>query len=734
MAINRLDYPIGHVLSGTEVTCCIWDDYGSALVYKPSHGLTTGQYVYIKSNVSNYNGFWYVVVNNGSSFYLRESASSYSSNLTGVVDTCTASYQVAVMDHYFQSVHLPIVYKTENDLWPVNTNSSFTSRTISSIASDNGLVKLTLSGSLGTFYALDYIKISSNTSFTEEVYQIVTKTSSSIVTINKAYTAGMSTSGTVLFYPNNYFIRYAIYGGLNSNHYWQSKKPFTLISTIDIVPNEDNIAVIDISKYLKEQISVTENSTLSPYLPNNLDFFTQFYVVATEYYDSAATGTVVSTSGGTIGDSTVYGSAINSMLPFKNIHSGHLSEYIYGDSNNLIKFLTTFDPVLFTGEYFDISFINNIATTSISTFRLKRDVYIAGVLKETFYDTIGNRGEGIYRQQISQSGWSEDRIDLTLQAKDIDLNRQITALNITNPPDSYTWLQSGNSWQFYGEPGFSTTSETRKTSYYAIRNIYAQTNFVVSTNLSLTVNYTGGTGHVTTYNLYAVSIDSSGTASAGVLLKTLTVSGASGSSSYSGGGISFTVAADYYVGLYAEVIHTCSSVAADSSSAVSGTISALYTLTSLTNVSETKTITVKSDCASQSIYLGWLNHLGGFEYWKFTARKDYNYVVEKANTTEKNIYTNWPNSYGEFANSVKKQISRTSRKKVRVRSQYLTSEQLDGIKNLRFSPLVQVVTDQYSQTNVIVDTGSFKTATDAQDLNSFEFGIEYTDNLPSQAE
>ena len=46
------------------------------------------------------------------------------------------------------------------------------------------------------------------------------------------------------------------------------------------------------------------------------------------------------------------------------------------------------------------------------------------------------------------------------------------------------------------------------------------------------------------------------------------------------------------------------------------------------NLSEAKEFEVDSDCANQEIYLTWLNSTGGWDYWKFTAEKDYNLNIE----------------------------------------------------------------------------------------------------------
>lgn len=150
-------------------------------------------------------------------------------------------------------------------------------------------------------------------------------------------------------------------------------------------------------------------------------------------------------------------------------------------------------------------------------------------------------------------------------------------------------------------------------------------------------------------------------------------------------------------------------------------------------VSEVLTINVDNDCSNQDFYLTWLNYLGVFDYWNFKARKIYSVNVEGSRTQEKNIYTNWPASGGEFADTMRQQTGRESRNGIRVESQHLTLEQLEAIKWIVSSPLVQIVTSVYDRRTVIVDGSSVRLYRDQDKLFNIGFTISYTDELPSQS-
>jgi hypothetical protein len=130
--------------------------------------------------------------------------------------------------------------------------------------------------------------------------------------------------------------------------------------------------------------------------------------------------------------------------------------------------------------------------------------------------------------------------------------------------------------------------------------------------------------------------------------------------------------------------------------------------------------------------LTFLNHLGGFEYFFFTAKKEYGVDVEETGETTENILPNWPNSWGLNADTIDKQTFRKSRDYVIVRSQYLSLNQLQALKQIRTSPLVQIMTTRLDRRTIIVDTDSFKVYDEADKVFSVQFKVRFTNLNPSQ--
>jgi hypothetical protein len=149
--------------------------------------------------------------------------------------------------------------------------------------------------------------------------------------------------------------------------------------------------------------------------------------------------------------------------------------------------------------------------------------------------------------------------------------------------------------------------------------------------------------------------------------------------------------------------------------------------------SETKVFTVDCDCNKYNLKLTWLNNLGGWEYWNFTAGKDYQIDIAGVEVVKQNILGGWPQSYGEFADTIERDISRVSKNQVIVRSQNLTRDEVTAISKIKTSALVQIIDSKYNRRTVRVDSQSFKIYAEVDKLYTISFTITYTDDLPVQS-
>lgn len=565
MSLTVVKRPEGYVLDTTAVSATVTSSSG-ALFTKVAHGLVTGDHVYIYSILSAYNGYWYVNKVSNDTFRIREYATASDQ---AFVNSGTVTYYVSATTHTWNCAHLPIVYKIKSDVWPVN--AADTARTITTFSNYNGYTYIVASGDIkatGTASSLEQVILTGTS--VDGVYKILQWFSDTNFVINLAYSAAnVLSSGTVQYYYYNYCAIVQVYAGLPSGHSWELQKPYELVAELSLIPDSSGIITVNIADYVKKQIEIISNNNLLDTLPNNIDAWCSFYISVAESYDDSNGYTVSTYTSSFATDAGSFeGYAANAKLPFKNRAIGTLSQYFYGGTTaTQQKWLTTFSrPSLFAGKYFDISYINSGSVTYV-----QRKVYIRGVLKETYNDTVTGYDEGIYRYSVAQSGWNEDTITIAL-------------FNVAN-----------------------------------------------------------------------------------------------------------------------------------------------------VQMSELLTIDVVTDCSYQDFYLVWLNYLGGYDYWNFTARKEYLIDVLESKTQEENIYANWPNSYGEFADSINKQTLRRSKNSIAVNSQFLTSAQEDAIKLIFTSPLVQIVTSQYDRFTVIVDAGSMKVKKDQDKTRTLNFLVRYTDENPSQS-
>ncbi len=151
-------------------------------------------------------------------------------------------------------------------------------------------------------------------------------------------------------------------------------------------------------------------------------------------------------------------------------------------------------------------------------------------------------------------------------------------------------------------------------------------------------------------------------------------------------------------------------------------------------LSETKRVCIDRECASQDIYLMWLNQVGGWDFWKFNAEKDYGTEFTDSQRTEKNIYDNWPKSYN--SESLNEEARIKGFKTITVRSQHLTSAQADSIGGIKKSMNVIWVKEGLTlsdKVTVLVDKNSFQRFNETDKLHTITFTLRQTDDIATQS-
>lgn len=678
MPVSVASRPKGVILNPTGVSAHITDDYGggAAAVISSDHGLGGSDVVYVKGRVENYNGFWNIQVPNADYFYLKDQAG----NIVQYVADASIVYQKSTSFHDFMAAHNPIVYEIASTLWP--TNSVDAIRQIAGSGSPvNGNTNIAISASLGTFETLDYVKIEGL-----GVFQIVDKVSSTNITINRAYDVSLN-GLAIQLYKNNYCVNVYISTGHDL--------PLDTIATLRLIPDSNNIVKFSVHEIVKSFINQRNNLLLAS-LPNNEDFWTFFYIVFAEQYDVSDGTTITAQQQGLVDDSANRRTAVNAKLPFKNIYSGSMSEYMN-------KFLTIFAiPVMFAGCsniddcYYDLSFIKNTGGVSY----LKQDWYLNGQLEEITYKTVPASGTGIYRVQPDQR-CQYDRVDVSLT--DGSLFSMTTLDGFTNEPGPNT------DWGFSGGLFLAIVPAGETTDNLISLPLIG----VAAGNYNITITSTAsGAGTATNIQFFK----------AGALVTNHSFSTpTSGSTSFS-------------INLPSDVDQV--KIKGQNPSGSSRTFFLSSSSWSMVGTGATiiqpKQIEIRCDCFD-GIRLTWLNNLPGFEYWKFTAFKDTILEIGETGETSQNLLPNWPNSYGEFADTdQRRQTFRDSTRQLLVRSQNLTKAQCDAISTIKSSPLVQIINGVYDKRTVIVDAESITLYNDNDKLFSIQFVITYTDDIPSQ--
>jgi hypothetical protein len=384
VAVTLIRRPIGHKLSETQLEGTIYDNgAGDAVVYVAGgHSLSDGDYVYVESDFDSYNGYKYVDAVSYDYFKIKNSEEG--DPILWVQDAEVTMY-VSALNHGYQCVHLPIVYELESDLYPNNiAEEEYTPNVIDSFEDFNGSVQLNLDTAITGLQELNYIELVGDGPLAGP-YQITSVVQPWAIVINLAYDAGLSFTGyQVVNYYNNYNINVEVWAGLDASHRWNSVKPFELATTLKFIPDSNGKILFSIHEILKGYIETNNNLTLDT-LPNNTDFHVSFYIKYYESYD-LSDGDTISVNEGEVTTDTFEGVAVNAMLPFKSLNSGHLSEYL-SSGDILARWLTLFDrPIAVVGYFFDLSFINQYSGINLL-------VLVNGELDQT----ITNPGSGVIR-------------------------------------------------------------------------------------------------------------------------------------------------------------------------------------------------------------------------------------------------------------------------------------------------------------------------------------------------
>jgi hypothetical protein len=625
--------------------------------------------------------------------------------------TVTRRPQQAVTLNKWSCVHLPIVYELTSNKYPNNTSDP--SSGVAAYNSNNGYLRVDLGG-IGTINELDFIKISApNRPEFDGVHQVLQVESGNVYTLDIAYTSGTidwTGSSFTKYYPN-YHAVVRVYAGLIPSHPLQDDKPIELAAELKITPDANGVCLFSIHEILRAYVETRNTRVDIPPIGdvdpfNDIDFFTYFYIEYAESYDESNAYTIGTFQSSFTQDSFT-GIAVNASLAFRNSNGTFLTDYM----NN--KFLTLFAiPVLFACSqetpncFQDISFI----TQDFDNKKLKQEYYSNGVkVTETLTD-IPDEGEGLYRAPLTEADCDYDRVDVSVLGDVIDVQ-------------DFSNFGTGTSWAANGSdnPEVALSASTigvPSSSKYLGTPVTVRAGQSISVNYKLVLSNASPTGWQFPFSL--VLLDADGNVISGTFLS---VSGITAEGTYTGLYTATPSQDASYIGIIASLIMT----------APVGGVNATYTVEnsdspSLVPLTETKTFDVECGCSNQEMRLVWVNNLGGLDYWNFKAQKEFGVDIMRTEEVSVNkLLIDWAND-----DTIRKEVARESREYVVVRSQHLTLSQLQALKYIRSSILVQQIFSAGSRRTVLIDNSSFKAYDEGDKLYTIEFRISFTDDIPVQ--
>lgn len=124
------------------------------------------------------------------------------------------------------------------------------------------------------------------------------------------------------------------------------------------------------------------------------------------------------------------------------------------------------------------------------------------------------------------------------------------------------------------------------------------------------------------------------------------------------------------------------------------------------------------------ITLRWLNTLGGWDEWTFTARHSYGFDISNVQTFNIDIFQRWDSN---FTNGSKEQdiLSLDAQPTVILRSGFLNEQQINAVSQVKISKNIQTISGVgvVENQSIIIDRSSFTYRTDKEKLIEFEFKI-----------
>lgn len=705
-----------------------------------AHGILDGDVIYTITDTESYNGFFFANVSDADNFSIQSMdipfANDSDEDVTYIKSGTTATIYRAIINNKWSSVHLPITYTLLSDKYPIN--SVDTGRSVSSYSDVNGLVNLVLSGSLGTFSTLDYIRISGYVDGSlDGVYQIINKVDVDEITIDLGYDVGYAFGGAeVILYYNNYHVRVQVYAGLNANHYWGSMKPYELMTTLQLTPESDNTIKFSVANEIRKQVkSLTNNLTLDS-LPNNIDFMTMFYITTQEVYDISNGDEVVVSEQG-----IVDGAGIPVFQPLSNwlnYGAGPDTNWTLGSVPTVTSVLGQVNKIL-AGSY---PVDNSVAPYTVfpgetvvvydfdvigaSTFPFNVVIGLANDNPPT--TTNANKFTVVVSSNGNKSGGSSvagfpgtpallTYSYISAQPSDAGVTITLNDLYITDESggrdarDEYFAVNSKLPFKnmhsgYMSEYLIDENSQNAKFLTLFERPVIFDGYYF---DVSMLINYDNASNYNIQQNLYTqiTYLDAAGTP----------VTGSADAIPQQGCGI-IRFEMDSNGCLYP----MCTLQIGNSETGLF--------------VSEQKTFDIACNCNDEGItgtQLTWLNYLGAMEQWVFTAQTEHQIDIKEANTRVKNLFPTWPNSYGAFSSTIRQETSRKSCFRKTLRSQLISNENLIAMQHIKTSSLVQIMVSQTDLRTVLVDTDSFTVYQDNDKEFSISFNVEYTDYIPSQS-
>lgn len=563
---------------------------------------------------------------------------------------------------------VPVTYKVSNTKFPVNTTDPTESIAISE--DNDGFLKLTLVTQYESYQELEWVELTDSLiEAYNGVWQIISVDIYGSITLSVPH-AGVTT-GNVHRYYQNYYTVLKLYAGIQPGHPRYAENPIRLVTTLYARPDSENLATFNISEIVRSEFGFEnqfcQQQDLSGESVNDLNAWTSVYVEYAESYDVVIGGEVETVALGFTLDSTpdtelmtnkgFSGGATGwseSVIGFDWVFTAGVARATFTSLSGSTKELYQFIPVVA-----DTVYNIRVEYTTAGNDQTTAKILINGVEAETLVEFDLN-GASVISYIYTPTSSATVRVGFIVTADNSDTSGQLfnlTLFSMLEETVNYYYLVNGTpqfGYKFGNNAGQYSTYATTEAGKFL--TVFSQPRMFPDFPFDLSIIIPHFYFTEPYISLYYTVREHNGQGSQ--------VSSRSSVIPDYGGGVYRLPVSDY------PYSPDSSYLTVNIYENNNGVVSA---------ISETKRVNIAKDlCSIHDTYISFLNHLGGWDYFLFTASRRNIFNTPVSQELQRDVFANWDTLFAGGATQFD-YIRKEAFNRKQINSQFVTKDERETL-------------------------------------------------------